>query len=128
VLNGQFVIKFLFVIIFVKDHFDRSCGGMKKCFIESSGTEIFYIQKKKRKANWTGHVLRMNCLLKHVLKGKTEERIEVTGRRGRRRKELLENLKYKRGYWKLKDEALDRSLWRTGFERVCIPVVSQTKE
>jgi hypothetical protein len=89
---------------------------------------ILHTKKKKRKANWIGHILRTNCLLKHVLKGKIEERIEVTGRRGRRRKELLENLKEKTGYWKLKEEALDRSPWRTCFERGYRPVVRQTKE
>jgi hypothetical protein len=35
----------------------------------------------------------------------------MTGRRGRRRKQLLNDLKEKRGYWKLKEEALDRSQW-----------------
>jgi hypothetical protein len=41
---------------------------------------------------------------------------------------LLENLKEKRGYWKLREEAVDRSLWRTGFGRVYRPVVRQKKE
>jgi hypothetical protein len=36
---------------------------------------------KRRKANWVGHILRRNCLLKHVIEGKIEGRIEVTGRR-----------------------------------------------
>jgi len=44
---------------------------------------------------------------------KIEGRIEVTGRRGRKSKELLDDLKEKRGYCKLKEEALDRTLWRT---------------
>jgi hypothetical protein len=39
---------------------------------------------KRRKANWIGHILRRNCLLKHDIEGKLEGRIEVTGRRGRR--------------------------------------------
>jgi hypothetical protein len=43
---------------------------------------------KRRKANWIGHILRRNCLLKHVIERKIEERIEVTGRRGRKRKQL----------------------------------------
>jgi hypothetical protein len=30
---------------------------------------------KIRKANWIGHILRRNCLLKHVIKGKLEGRI-----------------------------------------------------
>jgi len=40
----------------------------------------------------------------------------VTGRRGGGRKSVLDDLKGKRGYWKLK-EALDRTVWRTGFGR-----------
>jgi len=42
--------------------------------------------------------LRRNCLLKHVIEDKLEEMIEVTGRRGRRRKYLLNDIKEKRGY------------------------------
>jgi hypothetical protein len=63
-----------------------------------------------------------------VIEGKVEERIEMTGRRGRRRKQLLDELKEKRRYWKLKEEALDRTLWRTGFGRGYRPVVRQTTE
>jgi hypothetical protein len=81
-----------------------------------------------RKANWIGHILRRNCLLKHVIEGKLEGRIEMTGRRGRRRKRLLDDLKEKKRYWKLKEEALDRTLWRTRFGRGYGPVVRQTKE
>ena len=44
---------------------------------------------KRRKANWIGHILRRNCLLKHVIEGKIDGRIEVTGRRGRRHKQLI---------------------------------------
>jgi hypothetical protein len=65
---------------------------------------------KIRKANWIGHILRRNCLLKHVIEGKLEGRTEMTGRRGRRRKQLLDDLKEKRRYCKLKEEALDRTL------------------
>jgi hypothetical protein len=45
-----------------------------------------------------------------VIEGKVEGRIEMMGRRGRRRKQLLDDLKEKRIYWKLKEEALDRTL------------------
>jgi hypothetical protein len=83
---------------------------------------------KRRKANWIGHTLRRNCLLKHVIEGKVEGRIEMTGRRGRRRKQLLDDLQEKRRYWKLKEEALDRILWRTRFGRGYGPVVRQTTE
>jgi hypothetical protein len=57
-------------------------------------------------------MLLRNCPLKHVIEGKTEERIEVKGRRGRRRKQLLDDRKEKRRCWKLKQEALDRKLCR----------------
>jgi hypothetical protein len=43
----------------------------------------------------------------------------VTGRREGRHKLLFDDLKEKRGYWKLKEDALDRPLWRTGFGRGC---------
>jgi hypothetical protein len=69
----------------------------------------------RRKANWIGYILRRNCLLKHVIEGKLEGRIEMTERRGRRRKQLLDDLKEKRGYCKLKEEAIDRTLCRTRF-------------
>jgi hypothetical protein len=40
----------------------------------------------KRKANWIGHIVRRNCLLQRLIEGKIEGWIEVTGRRGRRRR------------------------------------------
>jgi hypothetical protein len=83
---------------------------------------------KRRKANWIGHILRRNGLLKHVIEGKLEGRIEMTGRRGRRRKQLLDDLMEKRRYWKLKEEALDRSIWRTRLGIGYEPVVRQTTE
>jgi hypothetical protein len=83
---------------------------------------------KGRKANWIGHTLRRNCLLKHVIEGNLEGRIEMTRRRGRRRKQLLDDLKEKIRYWKLKEEALDRTLWKTRFGRDCRPVERQTAE
>jgi hypothetical protein len=78
---------------------------------------------RKRKANWIGHILRRNCLLKEVIEGKIQGRIEVTIRRGRRRKQLLDDLGDRRGYSHLKEEALDRIKWRNRFGRGCGPVV-----
>jgi hypothetical protein len=63
-----------------------------------------------------------------VIEGKLEGRIEMTGRRGRRRKQLLDDLKDKRRYWELKEEALDRTLWRTRFGRGYGPFVRQNAE
>ena len=44
----------------------------------------------------------------------------MTRRRGRRRKQLLDDLKEKRGYWKLKEKALGCTVWKTGFGRAVV--------
>ena len=64
----------------------------------------------REECNWIAHILHTNRLLKHVIEGWIEEGITVIGRRGKRRKQLLDDLKETRGYWKLKQEALDRAL------------------
>jgi hypothetical protein len=46
----------------------------------------------------------------------------MTGRRGGRRKQLLDDIKEKTGDWKLKEEAVDRTLWRTRVGRGYGPV------
>jgi hypothetical protein len=78
---------------------------------------------RKRKANWTGHILRRNCLLQRVIEGKIKGQIEVTRRRGRRRKKRLDDLKDRRGYCQLKEKALDLTMWRNRFGRGFGPVV-----
>ena len=50
----------------------------------------------KRKANWIGHILCRNCLLQWVIEGKIKGGIEMRGRRGRRRRKLLDDLKERR--------------------------------
>ena len=67
---------------------------------------------RKKKANWIGHILRRNCLLKQVIEGK----------------ELLDHLKHRRGYSHLKEEALDRTMWRNRFGGGFGPVVRQNTE
>jgi hypothetical protein len=64
---------------------------------------------RRRKANWFGHILHRNCLLSHIVEGN----IIGTRRQGRRCKQLLDDLKEARRYWKLKEEAQDRTLRRT---------------
>ena len=82
----------------------------------------------KWKANWIGHILRINCLLQRVIEGKIKGWTEVTGRWGRRRRKLLDDLKERRGYSHLKEEALDRAIWRARFGRGFGPVVRQTSK
>ena len=54
--------------------------------------------------------------------------MEVASRRGRRRKKLLDDLKDRRGYSHLKDEALGRTMWRHRFGGGFGPVVRQNTE
>jgi hypothetical protein len=81
---------------------------------------------RKRKANWICQILRRNCLLQRVIEGNIKGVIEVTGRRGRRCRELLDDLTERLGYSHLKEEALDCTMWRAGFGRGFGPVVKQT--
>jgi hypothetical protein len=70
--------------------------------------------------------LRRNCLLQRVIEGKIQEGIEVTGRQVRRRRELLDDLKERRGYSHFKEEALDRTMWRARYGRGFGNFVRQT--
>jgi len=83
---------------------------------------------RKWKANWIGHIVRRNCLLKQVIEGKIKGEMEVEIRRGRRRKELLDDLKDRRGYSHLKEGALDRTMWRHHFGGGFGPVIRQNTE
>jgi hypothetical protein len=69
--------------------------------------------------------LRRNCFLRQVIPGKIKGGKEVTGRRGRRRRKLLDELKEGRGFSHLKEETLDRTIWTAGFGRGFGPVVRQ---
>jgi hypothetical protein len=80
---------------------------------------------RKMKVNWIGHILRRNCLLQRVIEGKIKGVIEVTGRRGRRCKKLLDDLKERRCYSHLKEEALDHTIWRARSGRGFAPVIRQ---
>jgi hypothetical protein len=75
---------------------------------------------RKRNVNWIGHILRRNCLQKQ---GKIKGEMEVTRRRGTRLKKLLDELKNRRGYSHLKEEALEHTTWRNRFGRDFGPVV-----
>jgi hypothetical protein len=49
---------------------------------------------------------------------KGKEKDKVTGRLGRRNKQLLNGLMEERGYWKLNEEAIDHTLWSIALEQV----------
>jgi hypothetical protein len=94
-----------------------------KCYIVSKRKGTSY-RVKPGKANWICYISRRNCLPKHV----TVEKINVMGIRGRRRKQKLDEEKEARGYWKLKVEALDRTLWRIRFGRGYGHVIRQATD
>ena len=52
----------------------------------------------------------------------------MTRRRGRRCKKLLDDLREGRGYSHLKEEALNRNMWRNCFGGGIGPVIRQTTE
>jgi len=85
--------------------------------VKKSGEGNILYPMKWRAANWIGHILCRNCLLKHVIEGNIEDRIAITGERGRRCEQELDNLKGMGGCWKLKKETLDDTLWGTRFEK-----------
>ena len=92
---------------------------------------VHYVRSRRRLyilqyKEGTGHTLLGNCLLKHVNDRKLGGRIELTGRRGRRRKQLLNDLKETKRHCKSKKDALARLLWRSRFARSYQPVVRQT--
>jgi hypothetical protein len=83
------------------DRYGEKCGSMAW---RQGGKK--HLSCNIRKGNWIGQILHSNFLLKHV----TEEKIEERGRRGRKRKQLLDDFMEKRRYWNLEEEALDCSL------------------
>ena len=84
---------------------------------------------KGRKTEWIGHILRRNCLLRYVIEGKLEGRIKVKGRRGRRRKQLLDDLEERREHQcKLEEDTLACTLWRNCFGGRYGPVLRQVRD
>jgi hypothetical protein len=83
---------------------------VKKCYVEIKRERNILQKLKKGRATGLG----LFCE-KNVIDEKIEVRIEVLGRRGRRCKQLLDGLNERRQCWKLKEEAADRTLWRTRF-------------
>ena len=92
---------------------------------EFSEFDSLHNTKNMQKLSYLWYTRWTNCLLKEVIEGKIKGRLEVTRRRGRRRKKLLNDLGDRRGYCNLKEEALDRIKWRNRFGRGCGPVVWQ---
>jgi hypothetical protein len=100
----------------------------EEVLLKVNGQRNFLYGIRERKANSIGHILRRNCLLKQVFERKIKSDMEATRRRRRRCKKLLDDLKDRRGYSHLKEEALDRTKWRNRFGGGFEPVVRQNTE
>jgi hypothetical protein len=87
---------------------------------------VLKIIKRRRKDNRIGHILHRTYLVRQFLKDREREECS-DGQRGRRLKQLLDDLKEKRGHCTLKEKALDRTVWRTRFGRG-YGLVRQTSE
>jgi hypothetical protein len=100
---------------------------MKKYYLELSNKGITYL--KQVNGRLTGFVtfwVELHYVIGYWRKDKRG--IEVTRRRERRRRKLLDDLKANRVYSYLKEEALDRTMWRAGFGRGFGAIVRQTAE
>jgi hypothetical protein len=75
---------------------------------------------KRRKAYWIGDML---CRTRYK---ERQGMTEVKGRRGKGRRQLLNDVKESTRYWKPKAEALHRTLCKTRFGRCYVPTVRQT--
>jgi hypothetical protein len=86
--------------------------------------------KKTSLLTWNSSACEITLLayviLKHVIEEKIEGNMEVKGRRGIRCKQLLDDLKEKRRYFK--EEALNRTVWRTRFIRSYGPVIRKIRK
>jgi hypothetical protein len=71
---------------------------------------ILHEISKWKEANWSGHILRRHCLLQQVIEGKIKGGIEVTGRRGRRRRKQLDYLSFEGG--SSRPHYVESSLWK----------------
>jgi hypothetical protein len=108
----------------------KCCGGkgrrglvgtivwrMKKYYTESRGKRTFYLQWNEKSLSGLG-----TCCVGTAFCN----RIEGTGRRGERCKQLTNDLKENRSCWKLKEVAKHSTLWINGFGRCYGPLVRQT--
>ena len=64
----------------------------KEVFLRVKGQRNILHEKRKRKTNWIGQIVRRNCLLQSVIEGKMQGGIKVTGRQRRRIRKLLDYL------------------------------------
>jgi hypothetical protein len=101
---------------------------MKMHYLESRSRRISYMKYVNGRRTGLVTFCVETAFYNGVIEGKIKWGIEETGRRGRSRRKLLNDLTERRGYSHLKEEALDRTMWRAGFGRGFGPVVRLLNE
>jgi hypothetical protein len=99
---------------------------MKKYYLGSRSRGISYMKYLNGRRTGLVTFCIETAFYNGLLKERYRRGIEVTGRRGRRRRKLMDDLKDRRGYCHLEEEALNRTMWRARFRRDFGPVVRQT--
>jgi hypothetical protein len=99
---------------------------MKMYCLESRSRGISYMKYVNERRTGLVTFCAETAFYNEFTEGKIQGEIEVTGRQGRRRMKLFDDLRERRGYSHLKEEALDRTMWRGRFGRGFGPVVRQT--
>jgi len=127
-MTGRCLVIYTYIYIYrerEREREEQSCEKLSVIYSQNVKKERNILHAiKKRKAYWIGHLSRRNYFLKLVIERNIAGRIDVMGRRGRRRKQLLDDLTERRIHSKLKEEALDRTLWGTRFGRDHVPVMT----
>jgi hypothetical protein len=68
------------------------CSLSRNCSFNSLCSSA-HLLGARASPKWIGHILYRNCLLEQVIEGKIKGGIEVTGRPGRRRRKVMDDLK-----------------------------------
>jgi hypothetical protein len=99
---------------------------MKMYYLESRSRGISYMKYVTGRRTGLVTFCIETAFFKGVIEGKIKGGIEVTERRGRRCRKLLDDLTKRKENSPLKEEALDHTVWRARFGRGFGPVVRQT--
>jgi hypothetical protein len=101
---GHFIIDALIIKVMLVQLLDQSnqenCAADHEELLRKQkipriflSTNLNGIDLNRRPCNWICHILRRNCPLRHVIEEKIEGKMDVTGRQGRRLKQLLNDLR-----------------------------------
>ena len=125
--------KHLHVFIKLCIHFFLITTIFRNSKFRTLRTKIFHTVPKEKKDCQARNLICNICQgqtnsvkLLNFLSGINDQITQLYRTQGRRRRKLLDDLKERRGHSHLKEDALDRTMWRARFGRGFGPVVRQT--